>query len=211
MNASRRSIPSLRGLSSKCELYFAHLTSCPDELQVAVLPTKDHTEDESFASARRRLERAVSAHCPYLEVSERQDIVQAACLRLIKIREKGEGNREFNASYLWRVAYSALIDEIRRQRRRREEPLEQETLDAANHPAGNPERETASREVGSAIRSCLLGLVRNRRLAVTLYLQGYGVPEAARLLGWPRKKAENLVYRGLADMRQCLAGKGIEP
>jgi len=180
-------------------------------LQVVVVPTRDHTEDATFASVRRKLERAVSAQCPYLEAGERQDIVQAACLRLIKIQRKGEGNREFNASYLWRVAYSALIDEIRRQRRRREAPLEQETLDARVLESENPENEAASRQIGSAIQGCLLQLVRNRRLAVTLHLQGYGVPEAAQLLGWQRKKTENLVYRGLADLRQCLIGKGIRP
>ena len=84
-------------------------------------------------------------------------------------------------------------------------------LDTAAHATGNPERETAARQVGSAIQGCLQRLVKTRRLAVTLYLQGYGVPEAAQLLGWRRKKVENLVYRGLADLRQCLDTKGIKP
>jgi RNA polymerase sigma-70 factor, ECF subfamily len=46
---------------------------------------------------------------------------------------------------------------------------------------------------------------------VTLYLQGHTVPETARILGWDAKRAENLVYRGLADLRQCLMGKGHRP
>ena len=52
---------------------------------------------------------------------------------------------------------------------------------------------------------------KDRRLAVTLYLQGHTVPEAARILGWAAKRTENLVYRGLADLRQCLLGKGHTP
>jgi len=171
----------------------------------------DQTEGEAYASLRRKLEQALSKICPYLPASEKDDVVQAAILRLLKIQQKSEGNREFNASYLWRVAYSALIDETRRRRRRREDPLEQEVLDTTVHASGNPERETVAREVGSAIQGCLQTLVRSRRLAVTLYLQGYGVPEAAQLLGWRRKKVENLVYRGLADLRQCLNTKGIKP
>lgn len=138
-------------------------------------------------------------------------MVQAATLRLIKIQQKSEGNREFKASYLWRVAYSALIDEIRRRRRRREEPLEQEQLDSIAEARGNPERHYRGRQVGAAIQDCLRRLLRPRRLAVTLYLQGYGVPETANLLGWQRKRAENLVYRGLADLRRCLEGKGVRP
>ena len=50
---------------------------------------------------------------------------------------------------------------------------------------------------------------RERRLAVTLHLQGHSVPEAARLLDWAVKRTENLVYRGLADLRECLTAKGI--
>ena len=48
-------------------------------------------------------------------------------------------------------------------------------------------------------------------MAVTLYLQGHSVPEAARVLDWPAKRTENLVYRGLADLRECLMKKGIQP
>ena len=76
---------------------------------------------------------------------------------------------------------------------------------------GDPERSAAYRELGAAVRECLLGANRDRRLAVTLYLQGHSVPEAARLLGWDAKRTENLVYRGLADLRQCLMGRGHTP
>ena len=33
----------------------------------------------------------------------------------------------------------------------------------------------------------------------------------AEMLGWNAKRADNLVYRGLADLRRCLTAKGIEP
>jgi RNA polymerase sigma-70 factor (ECF subfamily) len=42
-----------------------------------------------------------------------------------------------------------------------------------------------------------------------MYLHGHSVAEVAALLGWRFKKAENLVYRGLADLRRCLATKGL--
>ena len=52
---------------------------------------------------------------------------------------------------------------------------------------------------------------RERRLAVTLHLQGHTVPETARILDWAAKQTENLVYRGLADLRECLMAKGLRP
>jgi RNA polymerase sigma-70 factor (ECF subfamily) len=65
--------------------------------------------------------------------------------------------------------------------------------------------------LGSAVRECLLNAKRERRLAVTLYLQGHSIPDAARILDWDVKRTENLVYRGLADLRQCLLKKGHRP
>ena len=73
----------------------------------------------------------------------------------------------------------------------------------------DPERCAAGREVGRAIRGCLAKLVTPRRLAVTLHLQGHSVPEAAKLLGWGTKRAENLIYRGLVDLRGCLSSAGV--
>ena len=75
----------------------------------------------------------------------------------------------------------------------------------------DPERAAASEEIGRGIQTCLAHMKRDRRLAVTLYLQGHTVTEAARILEWPVKRTENLVYRGLADLRACLASKGMRP
>ena len=83
-------------------------------------------------------------------------------------------------------------------------------IEPADEQATPEERSTASQR-GGAIRDCLAGLKLERRRAVTLYLSGNTVPESAGLLDWTVKKTENLVYRGLADLRRCLTGKGIEP
>jgi RNA polymerase sigma-70 factor (ECF subfamily) len=104
-----------------------------------------------------------------------------------------------------------LVDEIRRVRRRRETGIEDETVELKAVTAEDPERLTASAEIGRGIQDCLVCLKRERRLAVTLYLQGQGVVDISRVLEWPRKSVENLVYRGLADLRQCLLAKGLRP
>jgi RNA polymerase sigma-70 factor (ECF subfamily) len=44
---------------------------------------------------------------------------------------------------------------------------------------------------------------------VTLHLQGHSVPQVAGFFAWNTKRAENLVYRGLSDLRQCLESKGL--
>jgi len=87
---------------------------------------------------------------------------------------------------------------------------EQTALDRSTE-SPNPARRAEGKELGKSIRQCLGKLAPSRRLAVTLHLQGHSVADAARLLGWTCKQTDNLIYRGLADLRGCLrkAGRGL--
>lgn len=170
--------------------------------------------EEMYAHLRDELARAAARVCPKWLADRREDIVQTALLRVMDVLGKREGNEPLPSSYLWRVAYTVTIDEIRRARRKQEVPLEEGHQDGVESLAAalpDPEKTREGREIGSAIRDCLSRLVRPRRLAVTLYLQEHSVPELSRLLGWSAKRGENLVYRGLADLRQCLISKGVRP
>jgi RNA polymerase sigma-70 factor (ECF subfamily) len=166
------------------------------------------------AELRSILLRAVRRACPRWLADRAEDLAQAAVIRVLEARREGEG--PFPASYLYKVAYTTLIDEIRRLRRRPEVPWEDDADEAG--PSGPPRAETpdplsalAAAEVGQAIEGCLAQLAEPRRLAVTLHLQGHSVPEAAALLGWEEKRTENLVYRGMAELRRCLDSRGVAP
>ena len=158
--------------------------------------------------------RAVARLCPSWLSNQRDDLVQAAVIRVMQIVDRdasgGDAARALTSSYLYRVAHSALVDEIRRVRRRRESDLDEEGAAPAAVAQPDPERIAASREIGRGISDCLSRMSRERRLAVTLYLQGHSVPEASRVLDWSAKRTENLVYRGLADLRDCLRAKGLQ-
>jgi RNA polymerase sigma-70 factor, ECF subfamily len=178
---------------------------------------ESRSEDSRWSALATAMARAVRKQCPAWLRDHAQDIAQAALTKVMAAERRGEGIRPLSPFYLYRVAHSALVDEIRHRKRRPEVPLEGVRAaddDArAFEPAGHddPESTASFRELGSAVRDCLSCAKRERRLAVTLYLLGHTVPEAARILGWDAKRTENLVYRGLADLRQCLAGKGHKP
>lgn len=177
------------------------------------MPSSDAEMSAVYRRLHERLQRAVAGTCPSWMADRQDDLVQVALMRVMDLERKSEGNRRFSSSYLWKVAYSALIDEIRRVRRRGEVPLETDEGPALSPPGEqpSPEQDATGREIGTHIRACLRELVAARRQAVTLYLLGHSVPEAADLLGWTVKRTENLVYRGLADLRKCLSSKGLEP
>lgn len=167
--------------------------------------------EEVIDDLRRRLTASVSRVCPDWLADHAEDIVQNAMVQLLAALNRSGGKQEFSTIYLRRVAHGATVDEIRRRCRRREETTESGTLERARSETGSPEQFSAAREIGRGIVECLTRLSSPRRLAVTLFLRGCTVPEAARRLRWTVKKTEHLVYRALRDLRRCLAMKGLTP
>ncbi len=160
------------------------------------------------------MRKAVQAVCPAWLVDDVEDLTQSAMIRIMNLVEKSEGTGRFNASYLKKVAYTTLVDEIRRRRRKAEVPLPDEGEGEGPGPSSDlagPDRRAAAGQIGQGIRDCLRALLDDRRRAVTLYLHGHSVKETAEILNWGAKRAENLVFRGLADLRDCLRSKGLEP
>ena len=172
---------------------------------------EERGEAAELAELRSQLVAAVARVCPRWLAGQAEDIVQVALIRLLELRRSG-GIAEPGPSYLKKVAYSVMVDELRRRYRRQEVGMgDSVALDVTPGSDPDPERRAAAREIDLGITDCLAELVPPRRLAVTLHLQGYSVPEAARTLGWTTKRAEHLTYRALEDLRRCLSGKGLEP
>jgi len=173
-------------------------------------PPASGMDAASTALLRERIRREVVRFCPPWLRSEIDDIVQMTWMRLEAARKQDDGNRDPGATLIARLAFCATMDERRRLRRRREVALE-ESGNAASPEREQPSSAAQAAEIRRAIGACLVAMLESRSLAVTLYLQGHGTAAAARLLGWGAVKTENLIYRGLADLRRCLAAKGITP
>jgi RNA polymerase sigma-70 factor, ECF subfamily len=168
----------------------------------------DHAAAD-FGALRAEIARAVRDVCPASIAAQAEDLAHQVLIRLIERREL-EGNLLRPPSYWRKAAYHAVVDELRRVRRRREESLDHEGVhhEPATGGMPSPERQASSNQLGEAIAACVGELSEPRRLPVVLFLQGHSVPAAAALLGWDLKRAESGLYRGLRDLRSCLAGKG---
>ena len=160
-----------------------------------------------FGALRDRLARSVARICPGWLSADRDDIVQAAVMRVMKVVRAGEYKPVSPESYLWKVAFSAVMNEIRRARRRRESSLD-EALPSGRHPATDPGLDDERRELGASIQRCMAGLHERRRTVVALHLTGQSVDEISGLFEWSRKKVQNLLARGMADLRLCLGSRG---
>ena len=149
---------------------------------------------------RAVLLRAVTHHCPSELRSQAEDLAHTAWLRIVE-RRGGEDLPTLEPSYLWRVAFTVVIDEIRRRSARM---AQAETLQAVPRPV------VPGPDLGAEIRNCLERLPEARQLPVILHLQGFRNDEVARALQFNEKRAENLIYRGLQQLRLCLSARGID-
>jgi RNA polymerase sigma-70 factor (ECF subfamily) len=153
--------------------------------------------------------RAVRKVCPGWLAEQAEDLAQVATVRVLDRHRATGGTVGFSAGYLYRTAYSVVIDEIRRRRRLREVPIDPDL--PVESRGDDPHRQAARREVREAVSACLAGMAASRRRAVVLHLLGHTADEIGAILAWRRKQVENFVYRGLSDLRACLKAKGLQP
>jgi RNA polymerase sigma factor (sigma-70 family) len=164
-----------------------------------------------FTELRAILVRVVRRVCPSWMASQQDDLVQNACLRLAKKWSAGEESPAMGTSYLWKVAHSVVMDEIRRRRRRPEVELDRMShlQPASSRPT--PEAAQAQSELSAAITAGLGRLNGARRWAVMLYLYGFSLQDSAKMLGWNAKRVDNQRYQGLGELRAYLRERGLEP
>jgi RNA polymerase sigma-70 factor (ECF subfamily) len=168
-------------------------------------------DGDSMESLVRRVRAAVRRSCPPYLAAQAEDIAQEVLIQLLRKLEKTEGKAEFSSIYLLKAAHGATVDEIRRRSRRREQTGREDEMLENESQWPDPEQRTLARSLGREIRRCLETIVPSRRVAVTLHLLGCPVPEVSRRLGCSEKSADNRVYRGMKDLRNCLEAKGLRP
>src|SRR5437867_2107355 len=75
---------------------------------------------EALSSTLTGIIRSV---CPLWLRARADDISQKAVLRVLEVVRRSEGKAPPGSSYLWKVAHSVTVDEIRNVRRAREDSI----------------------------------------------------------------------------------------
>lgn len=142
------------------------------------------------------------------------EVMQEVRIRIWRSRGSGGDESEqisrSPASYVYKTAVSAALDLLRSRRSERARmtvPLGDEALSVAHQM--DAESALHSTELGEQVRSALDTIPETRRVVVGMYLAGYPRDEISQLLGWSEAKTRNLLYRGLADLRERLTQHGI--
>jgi RNA polymerase sigma-70 factor (ECF subfamily) len=141
------------------------------------------------------------------------EVMQEVRIRLWRSHGGAEGSEQIApapASYVYRTAVSAALDLLRRRRTRRVDatvPLEEDVAEA--HETRGPDAELEASELAERVARAIDTIPASRRPAVRMYLAGYPREEIASLMGWSEARTRNLLYRGLADLRDRLTELGI--
>jgi RNA polymerase sigma-70 factor (ECF subfamily) len=153
------------------------------------------------------LVRAVSdslvryAFCMVGEINAAEDIALKAIADFV-YRNAHHG---LPKSYLWRATYTKAIDYLRKKRR--EVPLEglEDVLSAGDTAQDSVEREERHRVLYTALRS----LPKDYRNVLYLHvLDGFSIPETAKVMGKNVKQVYNLLARGKVALREWFAKEG---
>ena len=141
------------------------------------------------------------------------EVMQEVRIRLWRARGTSEQIEETNTSYVYRTATSAALDVIRRRRSRQAD--RHEAIDEGGGvavlaaPQPGPHETLEGSELAQRVHRAIDSIPASRRPAVRMHLAGYPREEIASLMGWSEAKTRNLLYRGLADLRDRLTAEGV--
>jgi RNA polymerase sigma factor (sigma-70 family) len=149
-----------------------------------------------------------------LDESGLDEVMQEVRIRLWRARGTSEQVGGANTSYVYRTATSAALDILRRRRARqadRHDAVDDGGAVAATLAASgaDPHAELEGSELADRVARAIEEIPASRRAPVRMHLAGYPRDEIAKLMGWTEAKTRNLLYRGLADLRERLTAEGI--
>ncbi len=159
-----------------------------DEAAFGVLVTRHR--DRAWAVALRTLGDPADA----------ADAVQDAFLNVFRQAAAFRGEAKFS-TWLHRIVVNACVDLIRRRRARPAGHLD----DSAAELIADPRDTIAEHDLAADVTAALHRIHADQRIAIVLVdLQGFGVDEAAAILGVPAGTVKSRCHRGRAQLAGLL-------
>jgi RNA polymerase sigma-70 factor (ECF subfamily) len=133
-----------------------------------------------------------------------QDIAQDAFLRVIASRNNWQATARFK-TWMHRIVVNLCLKRQKSLRRQEAISLEELLEDFDELPLGllSPEGDLA-RETAEVLQDAFSHLPERQRQVVELRLQGYSIPQIARLLGCSRGAVDALLHRARKSLRKRL-------
>ena len=191
---------SLRGRRRERSQTARELAHLSDEAVLALIARAD---DQALAELYRRFGRLAYglAFRILRDDALAQDAVQEAFLGVWRAAGRFTAERSKPSTWLLTLVHRRAVDLVRREERRRTEPLQPESEFAGAEAADEAELATRRQTIREALRQ----LPSEQREAIELaYYGGYTQSELAERLGQPLGTIKSRMFTGLARLRDAL-------
>jgi len=166
-----------------------------DRLAMQVLFARHHVKVYRFVLRLVRDETAA------------EDLISDVFLDVWRQAGRFEG-RSAVSTWLLAIARFKALSALRR---RPHEELDDETAEAIEDAADDPEVALAKKDVGALIRKCLIGLSAEHREIIDLvYYHEKSVEEVAQIVGIPENTVKTRMFYGRKKLAELLKAAGME-
>jgi RNA polymerase sigma factor (sigma-70 family) len=179
-----------------------HLAHLSDEALVALVARGDET---ALAELYDRVGRVAYGLAYRVLRDDRlaEDAVQEAFLAVWRTAARFTAERAKASTWILTLVHRRAVDLVRREERRRTEPLDDETRDAAT--TGSAEAAAWLGFERDRVQAALKLLPDTQREAIELaYYGGFSQSELAERLGQPLGTIKSRMFAGLARLRELL-------
>jgi RNA polymerase sigma-70 factor (ECF subfamily) len=175
-----------------------------DEALVALIARGD---ESALAELYDRVGRVAYGIAHRILRDERlaEDAVQEGFLAVWRSAATFRAERAKASTWVVTIVHRRAVDIVRREERRRAEPLEAATAPEAADPGGSAEDEAWLGFERERVMRALAALPDAQREAIELaYYGGYSQSEVAETLGVPLGTVKSRMFAGLARLRELL-------
>ena len=166
-----------------------------DRLAMQVLFARHHVRIYRFVLRLLRDEMAA------------EDVISEVFLDVWRQASRFEGR---SAVSTWLIAI-ARFKALSSLRKRREEGLDEETMEAIEEPSDNPAISIEKLDKGEKLRQCLAALTREHREVIDLvYYHEKSVEEVAQIVGIPENTVKTRMFYARKKLSELLTEQGIE-
>lgn len=183
--------------------------------EASLIRAAQRGDPDAFERLVRKYDQGVLRIALHLLGSQEdaRDVYQEAFLRAYKNLHTFRFDCSFH-TWIYRITTNLCLDQLRRRKVRKEEPVVIETaegvLDRAQDlaepgPEGNPMRRLFSRELRERLQAVLAGLTARERAVFELrHFEGMKLKEIGEALGASEEAAKNCLFRVTQKLRAAL-------
>lgn len=137
------------------------------------------------------------------------DLSQEIRIKLWRVLSRDRKIDNFGP-YIRKIVDSTVIDHLRKAKRQETIANREKERKITELRTQYPRNGFEETELKETITKALDNILESRRKAVQLYLSNMPIEEIAGFYHWSKDKTRNLLYRGLADLREQLKKSGID-